>query len=212
MARANPQTKALIFALTSSSSTTSNSTHLSDEVLVLFNAPVHSYVTPSFYVSTKPSTGKVVPTWNYAAVQVYGRLRVHHSLRPDATEATGAFLSKQLDDLTDLNEQRRFRKEDGGEGGEEVEEECAGGETKTKKGWKVSDAPSSYVEILKKGIVGLEIEITRIEGRFKLSQETAGEEEGGDWRGVVDGFRGLGTEDGRIMAGMVEERGRRRDA
>ena len=144
----------------------------------------------------------MVPTWNYAAVQVYGRLRVHHSLKPDATEATGAFLSKQLDDLTDQNEQRRFRKE-----GAVTEVEGCVGEGE-KKGWKVSDAPSSYVELLKKGIVGLEIEITRIEGRFKLSQETKGVDEG-DWRGVVDGFNALGTEDGRVMAKMVEERGKK---
>ncbi len=45
----------------------------------------------------------------------------------------------------------------------------------------------------------------RCEGRFKLSQES-GE---GDWWGVVQGLRGMGTEEGREMAGMVEEAGRR---
>lgn len=33
-----------------------------------------AYITPSWY-ETKRATGKVVPTWNYAIVQVYGRLR-----------------------------------------------------------------------------------------------------------------------------------------
>jgi transcriptional regulator len=43
-------------------------------VLVVFQG-VDSYVTPSWY-ETKHETGKVVPTWNYAVVQVRGRARV----------------------------------------------------------------------------------------------------------------------------------------
>ncbi len=37
-------------------------------------AGLDHYVTPSWY-ATKRETGKVVPTWNYEAVHVYGRLR-----------------------------------------------------------------------------------------------------------------------------------------
>jgi predicted FMN-binding regulatory protein PaiB len=33
-------------------------------------------LTPKFYVETKPDTGKVVPTWNYSAVQVYGKATI----------------------------------------------------------------------------------------------------------------------------------------
>ena len=40
------------------------------EALVTFMGP-EAYVTPSWYV-TKQETGKVVPTWNYVAVHVYG--------------------------------------------------------------------------------------------------------------------------------------------
>lgn len=40
--------------------------------MALFSGP-DAYVTPSWYV-TKQETGKVVPTWNYAAVHAYGRL------------------------------------------------------------------------------------------------------------------------------------------
>ncbi len=43
-------------------------------VLVVFQG-ADSYVTPSWY-ETKRETGKVVPTWNYAMVQVRGRARV----------------------------------------------------------------------------------------------------------------------------------------
>ncbi|RDU95658.1 FMN-binding negative transcriptional regulator [Trinickia dinghuensis] len=36
--------------------------------------------------------------------------------------------------------------------------------------WKMGDAPSDYIETLLKSIVGLEIEITRLVGKSKLSQ------------------------------------------
>jgi transcriptional regulator len=38
------------------------------------------------------------------------------------------------------------------------------------KPWKMSDAPRDYMEMMVKSIVGVEIEITRIIGKFKLSQ------------------------------------------
>ncbi len=43
----------------------------------------------------------------------------------------------------------------------------------------VADSPTSYTELLKKAIIGLEIKVTRIEGRFKLGQELPD----GDWVG-----------------------------
>lgn len=69
----------------------------------------------------------------------------------------------------------------------------------------MSDAPERYVEQLKKAIIGIEIEVTKVEGRWKMSQET----EGGDWLGVVRGFRALGTKEGQDMADMIESRGKR---
>jgi predicted FMN-binding regulatory protein PaiB len=44
------------------------------EVLAVFSGP-EAYVSPSFY-ATKREHGRVVPTWNYVAVHVYGTLRV----------------------------------------------------------------------------------------------------------------------------------------
>ena len=38
------------------------------------------------------------------------------------------------------------------------------------KPWKMSDAPRDYMEMMVKSIVGIEIEITRLIGKFKLSQ------------------------------------------
>ncbi|KAI0682290.1 putative FMN-binding domain-containing protein, partial [Cerioporus squamosus] len=92
MARANPQVKAMIAELTSSGSRT-----LSRDVLVLFNLPAHHYVTPKFYTETKPATGKTAPTWDYAAVQVYGRATVYFDAK---AEETDAFLSRSLRDLS----------------------------------------------------------------------------------------------------------------
>ena len=71
----------------------------------------------------------------------------------------------------------------------------------------MGDAPERYVELLKKGIVGIEITIDRIEGRFKMSQEM----NGGDWTGVVEGFKEMGGELGEAMASRVKEEGEKRD-
>ncbi|CED84695.1 transcriptional regulator [Phaffia rhodozyma] len=181
IARANPQAKSIIHNLKQS-----GSDFLGDEVLIIFNSPVQSYVTPKFYVETKPSTGKVVPTWNYSTVQVYGRVRVYYQNDP----TTSSFLQKQVSDLSELNEQASLRKR-----GKEDEST-----------WKLTDAPERYVEILKRAIIGLEIQIDRIEGRFKMSQEDSD----GDWQGVVDGFKSMNSEEGNKMAEMIESRGQAR--
>ena len=67
----------------------------------------------------------------------------------------------------------------------------------------MSDAPEKYVEVMKKAIAGIEVRITRLEGKWKMSQEL-GE---GDRDGVVEGLRAVGDETGELVAGMVEERG-----
>ena len=45
------------------------------ESVAIFSGP-HAYISPNFY-ATKAETGKVVPTWNYEVLNVYGRLVVH---------------------------------------------------------------------------------------------------------------------------------------
>jgi transcriptional regulator len=172
IARANPQAKAILSALDASGK-------LSDEIMILFQAPINHYVSPKFYTTTKPDSGKVVPTWNYAAVQVYGKVRIHHS-----GPAAASFLQAQIQELS------------------EQQERAAGYEHT----WKVTDAPEKYIELLKKAIIGLEIDVIRIEGRWKMSQEMGN----GDWFGVVDGFRALGTKEGHDMADIIESRGKER--
>ncbi|KAJ3494934.1 hypothetical protein NLG97_g3756 [Lecanicillium saksenae] len=183
LARANPHSKALIEAAQSAS--TSADGYLEQEVMVLFNFPVHHYVTPKFCTETKPATGKVVPTWNYAAAQVYGRIKVYHDSK---SEEAGDFLGNQVSDLTDMSEASIMGYT---------------GEGSAQKGWKVSDAPDTYVALLKKAIIGIEIKIDRLEGKFKMSQESTE----GDREGIISGFKNLGTDLGTKMAETVAERG-----
>lgn len=48
--------------------------HPATEALAIFPG-IDAYVSPRWY-ATKRETGKVVPTWNYEAVHVYGRLEI----------------------------------------------------------------------------------------------------------------------------------------
>ena len=68
--------------------------------------------------------------------------------------------------------------------------------------WQVSDAPESYVGLLKKNIIGIEIRIDRLQGKFKMSQELGD----GDREGVIHGFEALGSDVGVGIARTVRER------
>ncbi|KAI0199719.1 transcriptional regulator PAI 2-type [Astrocystis sublimbata] len=182
MARQNPQSKSLIAAAKASTASTPNV--VEEEVLVLFTASAQHYVTPKFYTETKPASGKVVPTWNYAAVQAYGRAKIYWDHKADESVA---FLSSQTAALSDHTET------------------CVMGYTGTAdrpKPWKVSDAPERFIELLQKGIIGIEIELDRLEGKFKMSQEMSVN----DRQGVVEGFASLGTDVGHAVSKVVKER------
>jgi transcriptional regulator len=90
-----------------------------------------------------------------------------------------AWLHRQIDDLTRHNESTRDPP------------------------WHVSDAPDEFIAAQVKGIVGLEVPIARIEGKWKTSQNRPA----ADRDGVVAGLRGTG-DDGDVMAGVVAERGK----
>ncbi|KAK1992752.1 putative transcriptional regulator [Colletotrichum falcatum] len=145
LARANPQRKTMVESLPPADDRAGTGGNVLDqEVLVLFTAPAHHYVTPKFYYAeTKPATGKVVPTWNYAAVQAYGRARIYHE---PGSEETSAFLARQISDL------------------------FWHGETSV-MGYTGEDGrPGPW-----------EIAIDRLQGKFKMSQES-GE---GDREGII---------------------------
>ena len=99
------------------------------EALVVFQGP-HAYISPSLY--TDPS----VPTWNYAAVHVYGRFRILDS----ASDHHGV-----METLTAQHESRR------------------------PETWQ-ADFDSSMVQQLIRATVAFEIEISEVQGKFKLGQ------------------------------------------
>jgi transcriptional regulator len=68
--------------------------------------------------------------------------------------------------------------------------------------WQVGDAPEAFVASQIKGIVGLEIPIERIEGKWKVSQNRPE----ADRLGVVAGLRAQG-EAAEAMAALVAGRG-----
>ena len=105
------------------------------EVLAIFNG-ADAYVSPSAYESKRES-GKVVPTWNYVVVHVYGTGITYD----DPTR-----LHALVTHLTDVHERDRDER------------------------WRVTDAPESYIAGQLRGIVGIEIAVSRVIGKWKFNQ------------------------------------------
>jgi transcriptional regulator len=181
LARQNPQSKAMVGSLDANITDVGT---LEQEVLVLFTSAPHHYVTPKFYRETKPTTGKVVPTWNYTAVQAYGSATIFFG---SSSKAAGDFLGQQIHDLSQHAETT-------------VMDYTGQGDRPGP--WKVTDAPDRYIELMKKNIIGIEISITRLEGKFKMSQEMRK----GDREGVIAGFGRMGTAIGDAIAATVQQR------
>jgi transcriptional regulator len=67
--------------------------------------------------------------------------------------------------------------------------------------WAVSDAPGDFVDAQIKAIVGVEIEITAISGKWKASQNRPA----ADRFGVIAGLEAMGDEASLEMAAIVRE-------
>lgn len=139
------------------------------DALVVFQGP-QAYITPTWYVATKPETGKVVPTWNYCVVHAHGRLRVIDDRD---------WLRAQIDRLV-----RRH-------------------ESAQPKPWHVSDAPTDFVEKQLAAIIGIEIPIARLVGKWKVSQNR----NDADRAGVVTGLSNGNIPESLAMAEWVRTRG-----
>ena len=126
-----------------------------------------AYVSPDWYPS-KLAEPRVVPTWNYAAVHVSGRLRFSHD--PDLIRSI-------LDRLTDRFESVRPRP------------------------WRVDDAPKDFLTKMVSGVVGIELEIESMIGKWKLSQNRSQE----DRAGVRDGLRNEAGAMGEGLADLMAE-------
>ena len=127
----------------------------------------------------------ITPSWyptkheTGKAVPTWNYVTVHAWGRPQVIDDT-AWLRRQVEDLTNLKE----------------------GVLPTP--WKVDDAPEQYLAAQLKGIVGVEVAIEKIEGKWKVSQNKLAV----DRAGVVAGLRG-GGEQAEIMAALVADRGTR---
>ena len=67
--------------------------------------------------------------------------------------------------------------------------------------WRVTDAPADYIDRMLGGIVGLEMPLARLEGKWKVSQNR----EAVDRAAVVSGLRATGDPGRRAMADLVEK-------
>ena len=68
--------------------------------------------------------------------------------------------------------------------------------------WNVGDAPADFIQSLLHGIVGLELPIRRMEGKWKVSQNRTESER----QGVLEGLTRLDTPESRAMKALVEEK------
>jgi len=106
------------------------------ECLTIFHGP-HSYISPTNYGARES-----VPTWNYAAVHVYGNAALFTSQQD---------LQQMLHELMETFEPAYRRQ------------------------WE--DLSPTFRENMLRQIVGFEIVSTRIEGKFKLSQNRTPEDQ-----------------------------------
>lgn len=119
-------------------------------VSAIFNGP-NAYVTPAWYPS-KQESGKVVPTWNYAAVHAEGSIKLIDDPK---------WLRSHVSEMTNIHEPTY------------------------QSTWKLDDAPEEYVQTMLKAIIGIEIEINSLVGKFKLSQNRPAQ----DYEAVVEKLR-----------------------
>lgn len=129
----------------------------------------------------------ITPSW-YATKQDTGKVvptwnyvTVHAWGRPQVIE-DAAWLRRQLEDLTNLKEGTRPAP------------------------WAVGDAPETFIASQMKGIIGIEIPIAKIEGKWKVSQNRPAQ----DRAGVMTGLRDDGGVEAAAIATLVDEYNRNR--
>jgi transcriptional regulator len=135
------------------------------DTLAIFHGP-EAYISPSWY-ATKQETGKVVPTWNYTVVHVYGTLRIIDD---------AVWMRAQLEALTNHNE------------------------AVFSEPWAVSDAPFDFTEKLIETVVGIELVITRLSGKWKVSQNQPPQNQ----NSVIQGLNTSGQAEAIAMAELIK--------
>lgn len=137
-------------------------------VLVIFQGP-SAYVSPNWYPS-KAETERMVPTWNYAAVQAHGRLRLHDD---------PAWVRAQIEALTRRHEAAQPHP------------------------WSVADAAPGFVDQLLRVLVGVELEVERVEAKFKLGQNRSAR----DLQGLRAGLEAAGDPASLGLLALMREQG-----
>lgn len=121
---------------------------------------------------SKQADGKVVPTWNYVVAHAHGRARVIEDPR---------WILQLLCDLSAHSEAQQ---------------------AKQALPWQVADAPQDFIERLARAVVGIEIPISKLQGKSKLSQDEAMP----DRLGTVAGLASLGGENSVALADLIAAR------
>ncbi len=147
----------------------------------------HTYVSPRWYPSVQPpelggsargrATGRAVGTWDYSQVQIAGWLRVHRDperLRTEVLEQARMLDAARLAETPHSPDRNRGP-------------------------WSENEAPADFTAAMLQGIVGLELEITEVVGRFKVSRNRTQ----ADRDGVVEGLRERGRDRDHHVADAV---------
>lgn len=130
----------------------------SGKVLVIFSGP-HHYISSSWYNHVN------VPTWNYVAVHISGRIKI----------VDGAALYRSLNSLVEKYESASANPVN-------------------------MESMTDDVHQQMKGIVGFEIEIETIEGKWKMSQNRDDE----DFGNIIEQLEKLNTEKARLVAAEMK--------
>lgn len=69
-------------------------------------------------------------------------------------------------------------------------------------GWQVADAPEKFIDGLAQTIIGVEISIEAIEGKWKINQNRSAQ----DRKGVIEGLESGGTSAALEMADLMKRR------
>jgi transcriptional regulator len=130
----------------------------------------------------------VSPSW-YASKQEHGRVVptwnyvvVHARGRPSIIDDTG-WLLDHLAALTNEHEARQ------------------------PKPWRVTDAPPEFTRRMATGLVGVELPVAALSGKWKVSQNRPR----ADRRGAAEGLRAQGDQRSLEMAELIEAAARRTD-
>lgn len=125
----------------------------------------------------------ITPSW-YPSKQLDGRVVptwdyvvVHAHGRPRAIEDP-QWIAQLLIDLTDHNEAKQALP------------------------WQVADAPADFIAKLARAVVGIEIPLSRLEGRWKLSQDEAMP----DRIGSAAGLAAMGDTSSAALARLIKEK------